>query len=656
VWEDERVSSTEALEVSLATGRDAVARRAWPEAYEALSGANAAGELQPEDLELLAKSAWWVGRQNEAIEAREGAYATYVDRGDAQKAAFTALTLRRQYAMKLAGSIAQGWLNRAERLLESEPESIPHGYLALAHGQLAWSRGELDHALEHIERGLEIARRFDDAGLRSWGSMYRGMVLVGLGRVDEGWALLEDVSAAAVGNELGAYTTGAVFCNVISTCRDLADYRRANEWAEAAKRWCERQAINGFPGVCRVHRAEVMRLLGTWGEAETELRRACDELLDFSPMHAGAAFHELGEVRLRMGDLAGAEDAFRQAHEMGEDPQPGRALLLLAQGKVDAAAASIRRGLEDQDWNRLIRARLLPTQAEIAWAAGDAVSARAAADELDAIAVDYAADAIRAGAEWAHGLADLAEGGAASASRRFRKARQLWRQIDAPYETARATVLLAEALAVDGDGDGAVLELQTARSALERLGAVPDARRVAERISELRPSGTGEVAERTFAFTDIVGSTALLEAIGDEAWNDLRRWHDETLRTCIASHGGEEVDHTGDGFFIAFPDARAAIACAQEIQRRLAGQRREHGFAPQVRIGLHSAQATIAGFNYTGMGVHAAARIGAVAGGGEIVASASTVDGLEGLATSERRSVPLKGIAEPVEVVTVDWR
>ena len=650
------MSSTEALEERVATGRDAVARRAWPEAYEALRAATVSGELQPEDLELFSKSAWWVGHQNEAIEARERAYARYVERGDKQRAAFTALTLRRQYTAKLAGSVAQGWLNRAERLLEDGEESISHGFLALAHGSLAWGRGELDHALSHFERAAEIADQLGNEGLRAWAAMYRGQVLVGLGRVDEGWALLEDVSAAAVGNELGAYTTGAVFCNVISTCRDLADYRRATEWAEAAKRWCERQAINGFPGVCRVHRAEVMRLLGTWREAETELRRACDELFDFSPMHAGAAFHELGEVRLRMGDLAGAEEAFLQAHEMGEDPQPGRALLLLAQGKADAAAASMRRSLEDQDWNRLARARLLPSQAEIALAAGDPATARASAEELDTIGVDYEAEAIHAGAEWAHGLADLGEGDATSASRRLRKARQLWRQIDAPYESARATVFLAEALAAGDDLDGAVLELETARSALEKLGAAPDARRVVERISELRPSGAGEVAERTFAFTDIVGSTALLEAIGDAAWNDLRRWHDETLRKCIAAHGGEEIDHTGDGFFMAFPDARAAVACAQEIQRRLAAQRREHGFAPQVRIGLHSAEATIAGSNYTGLGVHAAARIGAVAGAGEIVASAGTVEDLPGVAVSERREVPLKGITEPVEIVTIDWR
>jgi class 3 adenylate cyclase len=650
------MKSTEAVEEPLAAGRNAVERRAWPEAYEALHPAYISGGLDADDLELFADAAWWVGRPAEAIEAWERAYGKHVARGEKLRAALVAITLRRQYTAKLAKSVAQGWLNRAERLLEGEPESIAHGYVAIAHGSLAWTRGELEHALSHLEAAAAIAERLDDAKLRAWASMYRGMVLVALGRVDEGWALLEDVSAAAVGNELGAYTTGVVFCNVISTCRDLADYGRASEWAEAAKRWCERQSINGFPGICRVHRAEIMRLLGTWAEAESELRRATEELYDFSPMHAASALHELGEVHLRMGDEAAAEEAFRQAHEIGEDPQPGRALLLLRQGKIDAAAASIRRSLEDESWNRLSRARLLPTQAEIAWAQRDWTTAAAAAEELDAISADYPSDAIAASAEWAHGLADLADGAPAGASRRFRKARQLWRQVDAAYDTARAGMFLGAALAADGDIDGAILELEAARAAFDRLGAVPDARMAVERIAELQPGAAREVAERTFVFTDIVGSTALLEAIGDDAWSDLRRWHDETLRACIAEYGGEEVDHTGDGFFLAFPDASAAVACARKIQSRLAEHRKEHGFAPQVRIGVHAADSMRAGANYTGMGVHAAARIAALASAGEIVASATTVDGLQGVSPSNRRSVELKGIAEPVEIVTVDWR
>ena len=651
------MTTTPALEEPLQAGRDAAARRAWPEAHEALVAADAAGKLGPQDLELLAKASWWVGQQNPSIEARERAYAAYIERGDKARAAFMALTLRREQSAKLAGSIAKGWLSRAETLLKDEPDSIAHGYLALAHGSLAWSRGELDHALEHMERGIAISGAFRDADLGAWASMYRGMVLVDLGRVEEGWLLLEEVSAAAVGGELGGYTTGGVFCNVISTCRDLADYQRASEWADAAKRWCERQSIEGFPGVCRVHRAEVMRLLGSWAEAEAEVRRACDELSEFSPVHAGAAFHELGEVRLRVGDHAGADEAFRQAHEMGADPQPGRAMLLLAEGKVDAAASSIRRSLEDEDWNRLTRARLLPAQAEIAWAGRDAQTARAAAEELAEIAREYDAGAIQAGAEWCHGLADLVSGDTASASRRLRKARQLWRQIDAPYESARAAVMLAEALAADGDVEGAAHELEAAITAFERLGAIPDGRRAAERSEAIRLGGAKpEVAHRTFMFTDIVGSTNLLEAMGDDAWESLRGWHDRTLRHRFEVHGGEEVSHTGDGFFVAFTEATSALACAIQIQQALAEHRRDHGFAPGVRIGLHASEATAVPDGYLGRGVHVAARIGALAEGGEILASAETIAGQEDLATSGPREVALRGVTEPVEVRSIDWR
>lgn len=640
----------------LESGRDAAARRAWPRAYEALSSADAAGDLAPEDLELLAKAAWWTGRPTESIDARERAYAIFIQRGDVGRAGFTALTLRRELITKGEGSLAGGWLQRAEQLLEGEPESATQGYLAIAHGQLAWRRGELDHALAHVDHAVDISLRVDDPDLKAFAAMYRGMILIDDGRVEDGWAPLEDVSAAALGGELGAYTTGVVFCNVISTCRDLADYRRAAEWADAATRWCERQSIRGFPGVCRVHRAEIMRLVGSWTEAASELERACDELSSFSPPHAAAAFHELGEVQLRMGDLASAEEAFRQADEMGEDPQPGRALLLMRRGKLDAAASSIRRSLDDTEL-KLERARLLPVQAEIALKAGDPTTALAAAEELDAIANAFKTDAIRAAAAWAHGLSELTAGEAAAGVRALRKARQLWREVDAPYEAARSSAMLAEALVADGDAEGAVLELESAHSAFERLGADPDADQVAERLETLRRSPTERtVARRTFMFTDIVGSTSLLEAIGDDAWNDLRRWHDETLRDLVAVTGGEEVDHTGDGFFVSFGDAASAVSCAREIQKRLAEHRRDHGFAPQVRIGLHAAEATRTGSNYTGMGVHTAARVGAVAEAGEIVASMTSVEGLEGLDLSDRRSVPLKGIAEPVEIVSIDWR
>jgi class 3 adenylate cyclase len=483
------------------------------------------------------------------------------------------------------------------------------------------------------------------------------MLLVDSGRVDEGWSLMEEVSAAAAGGELGGYTTGAVFCNTVAMCRDLADYRRGSEWSDAARRWCERQAINGFPGVCRVHRGEIMRLLGAWPEAAAEVRRARDELSDFSPAHAAAANHELGEVLLRMGDLGGAEDAFRQAHELGEDPQPGLALLQLARGKVDAAAASIRRSVDEAAFDRFARARMLPVQAEIARAAGDAETARAAAEELARIAGQVRSPAIRAAAEWSAGHEALLAGDGSGAARRLRQARRLWNEVGAPYEAAKAGAVLAEAHLAEGDPEAARIEAEAAHAAFERLGAGPDRDRSAALLDRIRSStsGTPARAQRTFLFTDVVGSTALLEAIGDEAWSDLRRWHDDALRACFLEHGGAEIDHAGDGFFVAFPDAPSALVCAVEIQRMLAKHRQTHGFAPQVRIGMHATEASQEGQGYTGLGVHTAARIAALAGRGEIVASASTVDGLPAVRASEAHEIRLSGIADPVSIVRIEW-
>ena len=636
-------------------GREAYGRRAWPEAYRLLREADRAGTLTAEDLEAVAKSAWWIGLPADSIDAHERAIASYLEEGDRARAAFVALTLRRQYSAKLASSVAQGWLLRAEQLLEGEPESLAHGYLALAHGELAFSRGELDHALSHYDRAREIASRLDDPDLPAWTAMRRGEALANAGRLDESWVLMEGAAAAALGGELGPHTTGAVFCNVMAACRESADYRRGSEWADMAKRWCDQQEITGFPGICRVHRAEFMRLTGAWAEAEAEVRLACDELRDFHPGVAGAAFHELGEVRLRTGDFEGAAEAFEQARALGEEPQPGQASLLLARGNVDAAAASIRGSLEELTWNRLARARLLPVQAEIARARGDADTAVTAAMELKEIAQEFGTAAIRAAAAQAAGVAALSRDDPAEAAPRFRESRRLWREVDAPYEGAIASVLLAEALTRQGDTEGAKLEFGGARSTFHRLGAAPDVARVDASLAVLDRAPAAR-AVRTFMFTDIVGSTALVEAIGDDAWHDLLHWHDEALRRCFAENAGEEVDHTGDGFFVAFPDADAALACASRIQRKLAEHRREHGFAPRVRIGLHATEATHVGDDYRGAGVHAAARIGALAEGSEILASAETVQGIAGVALGEEREVSLKGFAEPVHVFPVDWR
>lgn len=639
----------------LEAGREAYARRAWPEAYRLLRDADRQGVLEPEDMEALAKSSWWIGLADDSIAAFERAYALHLERGNRAMAAMMALTLRREYGARLAGSVGQAWFHRAEHLLDGEPDAVAHGYLEIARREIAFDRGDIDEALEHLDRAMEIASRLDDKDLPVWVAISRAEVLGTSGKLEEAFGLMEGAAGVAVGGELGPFTTGAVFCAVMSVCRETADYRRGSEWADVSKRWCERQDIAGFPGICRVHRAEFMRLTGAWADAASEAQRASEELQHFHPAAAGSAFHELGEVRLRLGDLEGAEEAFRQARELRTEPQPGTALLLVARGRTDAAAASIKGSLEEITWHKLARARLLPAQTEIAKVLGDAATAGAAAAELEEIAGEFGTAAIRASAAHASAIVALLRGDPPQAITRARDARRLWREIDAPYEAAISTVLLAQARAVAGETEAARLELEAARATFERLGATPDVARTDALLAA--PTGPTSAREvRTFMFTDIVGSTALVEAIGDEAWHDLLHWHDEALRRCFSASGGEEVHRTGDGFFVAFPDAVAALDCAASIQRTLADHRREHGFAPQVRIGVHAAEATKARGDYEGAGVHAAARIGALAGGGEVLASVETVDGLGTPVTGEPREVSLKGLAKPVRVVSVDWR
>jgi tetratricopeptide (TPR) repeat protein len=222
---------TTAFDTSIELGRSAARRRAWAEAYEAFAAAGDPSRLEPEDLNLLAKAAWWTGHPNESIAAHERAYAGYLDRGDAERAAFAALTLRREHQ----SSTAKGWLARAERLLADLPDSPVAGYLAIAHAELARSRGEFDHALTHLDRAMEIAVPSGDPDLQAWAMTRRGQILIARGDLEEGWSLLEEVSVAAVGGELGPYTTGAAFCNVIETSRELADYVRGREVSDAGR-------------------------------------------------------------------------------------------------------------------------------------------------------------------------------------------------------------------------------------------------------------------------------------------------------------------------------------------------------------------------------------------------------------------------------------
>jgi class 3 adenylate cyclase len=640
---------------ALEAGREAYARHDWAQALELLGAAEVDGQLGPDDLERLAEAAWWSRQLDLAIRYRERAYTAYSKAGQKTQAAVVALALTLDYIGKLKVTLSTGALRRAQRLLAGEPDGPAHAQLAAVEGLIATHQGDLDSGVELGQRARDIARRFGAVDPEILGLLVEGHARIARGEVDDGLALLDEATSAAVGGELSPVTTGLVYCATISACGELSDYQRAGEWTEAAELWCEQEDIQtGFPGICRVRRAEVKRFQGHWSEAEEEAARAAEELMNFSEDIVGAAYYEIGEVRLLRGEFEGAEEAFQSAHQFMRSPEPGRSLLRLAQGQVDAAASSIRRALAEEAVTPLARAKLLPARVTIALTVGDLDAAHRAADEMEEIAEQYRSPSpvLKATAASARAQVAVADGDPESAVTCCQAALRDWRAVGAPYETARTRVVLASALEALGEMDAATLELESALATFEQLGAIPDAKAVREQLGELTKP---EHVTRTFLFTDVVRSTRFMAKIGDEAWAELLRVHERTLRGQFQTFGGEEVDHAGDGFFVAFQTARAAIDCAAAIQRGLSDEARFGQL--QVRIGVHEAPAMRHGATYRGNGVHAAARIMALAGGGEIVASVGTIEasGVD-LLVSRQRAAKLKGIREPIEVATIEWQ
>jgi class 3 adenylate cyclase len=647
-------------------GRDAMDRHAWAEAMEVFVAADRDGGLAPADLELLGAAAWWAGHPDEATGALERAFTGHTAAGRSSDAARVALLLAYQAFRRLNGSIGGGWLARAERLLETEPESSLHARLAIFHALGALMATRIGEGIEFADRAMELARKHNDPDALFMAMSFKGMAEVFAGNWQAGLALIDEAATAASSGQLDLRVASDIYCNTISACRNAGDYKRAGQWADEGERWMRRQSAGGYPGVCRVHRAELKMLRGLWPEAEQEARQACEELERFGILDGvGYAHYQVGEVRLRMGDLEAAAEAFERAYEYGHDAQPGMALLQLARGEIEEAGRSIARALATAAGpggpaDRATRARLLPAQVDIALAVGDLETAGRAVEELESIATNFGQPMFEAGALTARGGLLLGEDRPAEASPILGRSWRLWQDTDLPYESARARLRYAEAVAAEGDQAAAHRDLRAARSVFERLGATLDLQRVDALLGEDTASSAraSQRTTRTFMFTDIVTSTDLIGLIGDDAWGELLRWHDRELRSAFAQHRGEEVNSTGDGFFVAFEQASDGLECGVDIQRRLARHRREHGFAPLVRIGLHATEATREGGDYRGRGVHVAARIGAAAVGEEILVSSAALSEISSnrFGLSDPRQLKLKGVAEPVEVHTVNWR
>jgi class 3 adenylate cyclase len=638
-------------------GHEALARHAWQEAFELLSRADREGRLSGSDLEALAEASFFAARADMEVQVKERAFKAHLDEGDRLRAAYVALNVAQRYGFEGKHSIASAWTRRAERILQDQDESYVHGFLALAQSDVAKAAGDIDAALELAERAVQIGTRTGNADLQATSLIELGTLKIAIGETSQGLAFMEEASVAAVNGELSPITTGVTACRMIAACRDLTDYRRASEWTEATEQWCERRSVSGFPGICRVHRAEVVAVSGAWRRAEEELQQATHELAGYNAVRPLAdGFYAIGEIRRLKGDYEGAEAALREANARGRTPHPALALIRLAEGKIKIAAASIKSAVRDETWDQWARVRLLPAQVEIAVAADDLVHAREAADELARIVATYHSPALEAGKHLAWGRVLLAEGDAMGAGREIRASIKDWREVNAPYEVARGRAMLARALRAIDDDDAAELELQAARDEFERLGAQPDVAAAERDAQEAANRRTRPVPTRkTFMFTDIVGSTNLADVLGDESWERLLRWHDDMLRDLVARRRGEVVSSTGDGFFVAFDSAKDGVDCALSIQRALADHRRTSGFALPVRIGLHSAEANRREHDYSGVGVHVAARVAALAGGGEILATAETLAEAGDVTASEIRETSLKGVKAPVGVASVTW-
>jgi DNA-binding NarL/FixJ family response regulator len=464
----------------LEQGREAYERRAWRSAYESLSRADDEGLLEVEDLERLAIAAYLLARDDESVAYSERAHNGYVDSGQALRAVRSAFWLGMVLFFKGEVGPGSGWLARAQRLLEKEgADCAERGYLLLPLVFRHDQAGEWETAAEVARQAAEIGERFDDADLFAMATHAHGHLLATHGKLAEGLTLLDEAMVAATSRVESPIVVGVVYCGVILACVETYEVRRAQEWTEVLARWCDEQPeLVAFTGRCRIHRAEILQLKGAWSEALAEARLAEERLArGFNRSATAQAFYRQAELRRLRGELDAAERAYEAASRYGFEPQPGLALLRVAQGRGDVAGAAIRRALvEATEASR--RAGLLPAAVEIMLSLDDGEAALDASRELRAIADELGSAFLGAASLHAEGAALLHNGEPTRALAELRQAWTAWSALDAPFEAARARALIGLACRELGDEDGARLELEGARETFVRLGAAPDAARV----------------------------------------------------------------------------------------------------------------------------------------------------------------------------------
>jgi DNA-binding CsgD family transcriptional regulator len=464
----------------IARGREAFARCAWTDACVHLEAADRDRLLELDDLHRFATALYLTGRETESADIWTRTHQESLRRGDVARAARCAFWLASglQEHHELARALA--WISRAQRLLEeNQCECVEEGYLRLALALDRFFDKDLAGAYVLFAEAAAIGERFRDPDLLALARHSLGRILIRMGKPQEGVRLLDDAIVAVDAGDVSPLAAGEVYCSVIEGCVEIFDLRRAREWTTALTRWCEAQPdLVPYSGQCLVRRAEILQLQGAWTDASAAAAKACERLLLRAGHPAsGSAFYQCGELHRLRGEVVQAEEAYRSASRYGRKPQPGLALLRLAQGQIDAAATAIRLAV-DETLSGPARSRLLAAYVEIVLAVGDVPAARAAAEELTVLADDLDAPVLRAMAAQARGGVLLVEGDSRAALGALRQAWTIWQDTEAPYEAARVRVVIGLACRALGDCDAAEMELDAARRIFAQLGAAPDLARV----------------------------------------------------------------------------------------------------------------------------------------------------------------------------------